>query len=244
MSNLKMFKFESHFVRIEMKDSTPWFCLKDVCDILQILNRSKLRSRMKSEGITKSYISKNNRNYSLLFVNESNLYRVIFQSNKPEAERFQDWVFEEVLPQIRKTGSYGQQQLALTLDKITHYPEIYESIERIAACFTHSDDSAPYHIFRHIHRLLGTPNSGYEKNLGAITTQHHSYLITWLKDLENHTLSMIEKCKNIETEVIARFINPSELLSYVNTDYLPMWLRTTYKTPAKACQVVNNAFMG
>ena len=43
----------------------------------------------------------------MIFVDESNLYRCIFQSRKSEAEKFQDWVTEEVLPEIRKTGSYS-----------------------------------------------------------------------------------------------------------------------------------------
>ncbi|SSX81853.1 Uncharacterized phage-encoded protein [[Actinobacillus] rossii] len=55
---------------------------------------------------------KNNEKTS--FINEPNLYRIIFRSEKPIAKEFQNWVFEEVLPQIRKTGQYSaQQQLAL-----------------------------------------------------------------------------------------------------------------------------------
>lgn len=50
----------------------------------------------------------------MLFVNEGNLYRAIFQSRKPEAERFTDWVTEEVLPSIRKTGGYTAKPMTLT----------------------------------------------------------------------------------------------------------------------------------
>ncbi|HDJ2741175.1 TPA: hypothetical protein PP068_001534 [Salmonella bongori] len=46
------------------------------------------------------------------FVNEPNLYRVIFRSNKPETKQFQDWVFSEVLPTIRKTGRYEKKPAA------------------------------------------------------------------------------------------------------------------------------------
>ncbi|SUU98702.1 BRO-N domain-containing protein [Avibacterium paragallinarum] len=51
----------------------------------------------------------------MVYINEPNLYRLIIKSRKPEAEPFEAWVFEEVLPQIRKTGKYSseQQQLAL-----------------------------------------------------------------------------------------------------------------------------------
>lgn len=44
---------------------------------------------------------------AMTFIDEPNLYRCVFQSRKAEAEKFQDWVFEEVLPTIRRTGGYG-----------------------------------------------------------------------------------------------------------------------------------------
>ena len=63
---------------------------------------------------------------SKIFVDEPNLYRCIFQSRKPEAEKFQDWVTEEVLPEIRKTGSYTSipkslpEALRLYADEVEH----------------------------------------------------------------------------------------------------------------------------
>ena len=50
------------------------------------------------------------RKTKLTFINEPNLYRCIFQSRKKEAEAFQDWVFEEVLPAIRKTGQFSLEE--------------------------------------------------------------------------------------------------------------------------------------
>ncbi len=47
---------------------------------------------------------------SMICVTESGLYRLIFRSNKPEAEKFRRWVFNKVLPTIRKTGSYNLQE--------------------------------------------------------------------------------------------------------------------------------------
>ncbi|WP_334310648.1 Bro-N domain-containing protein [Dolichospermum circinale] len=45
-----------------------------------------------------------------VFINEPGLYQLVMRSNLPSAEKFQDWVFEEVLPSIRKTGSYGAKE--------------------------------------------------------------------------------------------------------------------------------------
>jgi prophage antirepressor-like protein len=99
---------ESHDVRIQVIAGEPWFCLKDVCDILSVAVASPSRFQMDMKGVTKNVIPTDGGRQQLTFVNEPNLYRVIFRSNKPEAKQFQDWVFNDVLPTIRKTGSYQQ----------------------------------------------------------------------------------------------------------------------------------------
>ncbi|QGU87102.1 BRO-N domain-containing protein [Erwinia sorbitola] len=97
---------ESHDVRIQVIDGEPWFCLKDVCEVLDIKNVSQLAAQLDEKGICKTYTPTKGGKQQLVYVNEPNLYRVIFRSNKPEAKQFQDWVFNEVLPAIRKTGRY------------------------------------------------------------------------------------------------------------------------------------------
>ncbi|HGJ5883112.1 BRO family protein [Arsenophonus sp.] len=101
---------ETHNVRIQIISGEPWFCLKDVCEILSIIVASPERFRMDDKGITKHVTPTKGGNQQLVYVNEPNLYRVIFRSNKPEAKQFQDWVFNEVLPSIRKTGRYDHHQ--------------------------------------------------------------------------------------------------------------------------------------
>lgn len=97
---------EEHDVRINVIDGEPWFCLADAASILSIKNVSQLSSQLDEKGISKTYTLTDGGKQQLIFVNEPNLYRVIFRSNKPEAKQFQDWVFNEVLPEIRKTGRY------------------------------------------------------------------------------------------------------------------------------------------
>lgn len=84
----------------------PLFCLADVCKALDISNSRDVKSRLNQKGVVSSDTLTNGGNQKLLYINEPNLYKCIFQSRKADAERFQDWVFEEVLPTIRKTGSY------------------------------------------------------------------------------------------------------------------------------------------
>ncbi|TNG94029.1 hypothetical protein FHQ28_05435 [Pasteurellaceae bacterium USgator11] len=111
------FNFKNLPVRvIADPNSELWFCGTDVCDILGYVNApDALSKHCKEAGIAKRYISHSSGKKSVIFINEPNLYRLIIKSRKPEAEPFEAWVFEEVLPQIRKTGSYSlqPQQLAL-----------------------------------------------------------------------------------------------------------------------------------
>lgn len=108
MNALSIFSFqENHPVRVQVIDGEPWFCLKDVCQILSVTVASPSRFQMDMKGVTKNVIPTDGGTQKLTFVSEPNLYRVIFRSNKTEARRFQDWVFNEVLPAIRKTGEYA-----------------------------------------------------------------------------------------------------------------------------------------
>lgn len=115
MSNSIMsFAFEAQTVRtaINHQDNSIWFCLKDVADILGISNAKQSRFSLDEAGVHKMYVSYESGKKQVTFINEPNLYRVIFRSNKAEAVKFQNWVFDEVLPQIRKTGSYHISQPA------------------------------------------------------------------------------------------------------------------------------------
>ena len=93
-----------------------WFCGTDVCAILGYTNsRKALQDHCKQGGVTKRYTPTKSADQEMTFINEPNLYRLIIKSRKPEAEPFEAWVFEEVLPQIRKTGKYQLQSQQLSL---------------------------------------------------------------------------------------------------------------------------------
>lgn len=95
-------------VRTVEKNGEPWFCLSDVCKILGIGNPSDVKRKLKKDGVDSiEVIDSLGRNQNAYFVNELNLYKVIMRSDKPNAEDFQDWVCGEVLPSIRKKGSYN-----------------------------------------------------------------------------------------------------------------------------------------
>ncbi|MCK3657268.1 hypothetical protein A4G18_00660 [Pasteurellaceae bacterium Pebbles2] len=114
-NQISTFNFKSNPVRIELIQNEPHFGLADVCIALHIENSRRVSADMLDQkGVRKTYTLTKGGKQELTFINEPNLYRIIFKSRKAEAVEFQNWVFEEVLPQIRKTGSYSQaQQLAL-----------------------------------------------------------------------------------------------------------------------------------
>lgn len=113
---LSIFQFQAEqSVRVEFQNNEPLFCLTDVARILEISNANPLRFNMKRDGVHKMYsVDTKGRKNEITYINEPNLYRVIFRSRKAEAVKFQDWIFEEVIPQIRKTGGYqiGQKTTA------------------------------------------------------------------------------------------------------------------------------------
>lgn len=109
MNQLKVFDFEHQNVRTVTKDDKGYFNLNDVCEILDIKNPRDAKTRLRKDGVvTTDIIDSLGRNQNATFVDEGNLYKLIFQSRKDEAEKFQVWVTDEVLPQIRQTGKYEE----------------------------------------------------------------------------------------------------------------------------------------
>ncbi len=93
-------------VRILYEDGKPLFCGADACKALGYKNQSKaLNDHCK--GVTKRYIPTSGGKQQANFLPEGDLYRLITHSKLPSAEKFEHWVFDEVLPAIRKNGMYG-----------------------------------------------------------------------------------------------------------------------------------------
>jgi prophage antirepressor-like protein len=108
-----LFDYRSSQVRVIMRGETPWFVAIDVCQVLGISNHHDAISRLKPTekdwvGISDAI----GRTRPTTIIPEYALYKLAFRSNKPEAEAFTDWVASEVLPAIRKTGTYSIQSPA------------------------------------------------------------------------------------------------------------------------------------
>ena len=94
-------------VRILKEDGNFYFVASDVAKKLGYVNSSKAVNDH-CKGVTKRYTLTKGGNQELNFIPESDVYRLIVHSKLPAAERFEKWVFDEVLPSIRKTGSYNK----------------------------------------------------------------------------------------------------------------------------------------
>lgn len=119
-ANLQVFYNESENVsiRTEVIGGEPWFVAKDVAFALDITWNGKTLANIPNEWkgmrsfLTPSSGDRGGGSQTLTVVNEAGLYKLAFRSNKPEADRFVNWVASDVLPSIRRTGSYtvGQQE--------------------------------------------------------------------------------------------------------------------------------------
>ena len=120
MNELQIFNnAEFGQIRTVTINDEPMFCLADVCKALEISHVTDVKNRLKQDGVgTAEVIDSLGRKQNATFINESNLYKTIFQSRKESAERFTDWVTSEVLPSIRKNGGYIANQENLTPEQI------------------------------------------------------------------------------------------------------------------------------
>ena len=89
-----------------------WFCAKDVCAILEITWSGSTLQNVPEQWVTMLKLNTVTGEKDAIFINISGLFRLIMRSNKPNALEFQNWVCGEVLPEIFRTGSFGQLVLA------------------------------------------------------------------------------------------------------------------------------------
>lgn len=115
MSNIQIFNFQDNSqtpVKILIQNNKEYFLAKNVCDILELTNVSQALSRLeKDDIISNDTTDAIGRVQKMSYVSEAGLYELVFASKKPEAKEFKKWVFNKILPTIRKTGKFEIQQL-------------------------------------------------------------------------------------------------------------------------------------
>lgn len=176
---LAEFIFKGKVVRFVGTQEKPEWVAQDVCECLEIKNTTDALATLKPtmRSLASIETTEGLRNVNTVF--ESGLYKLIFKSRKKVAEEFQDWIFEEVLPEIRRTGSYiGKKPNKVISESIySHKVRVWETRLRhqvpifvsIAMLVFDGDANAMYDILKSIAEKNPNPliiNIPYE----AVTT--------------------------------------------------------------------------
>lgn len=102
-----LLNFQGSEIRMIVKDGEPWWVGKDVCNALGLESYSKQLYDLEEYEKGLYTIPTPGGKQRLICINEPAVYSLIFRSRKPEAKKFKKWIVTEVLPSIRKTGSYS-----------------------------------------------------------------------------------------------------------------------------------------
>ena len=108
--DIQVFNCELGSIRVIIENGEPLFMASDLCKVLEYKNGRDTINRLFSKGVAKYYTPTKGGNQLLSYLTESQMYKLIMRSNAKNAEAFQNWVCNEVLPSIRKTGSYNVTQ--------------------------------------------------------------------------------------------------------------------------------------
>ena len=170
-------------IRTVIVDSEPMFCLADVCKALEITHITDVKNRLKQDGVgTAEVIDNIGRKQNATFINESNLYKTIFQSRKESAERFTEWVTSEVLPSIRKTGSYQkplstQEMMRIQLGMIDDVSDRVTKLENTMNIDYGQQHSLSELISSRVIELVGGKKSNAYREIGrkVFTEINHDY---------------------------------------------------------------------
>lgn len=149
MNNLTIFSSkEFGDIRTVKLNDEPMFCLTGICKALELSQPSKVRERLNEKGVNSIPTLTKGGKQNLLYINESNLYKTIFQSRKESAERFTDWVTSEVLPSIRKHGMYAVDELIANPDlAIQAFTALKEEREKNRLLTAENERMKPKEIF-------------------------------------------------------------------------------------------------
>lgn len=187
MNDLQIFNNEEFGeVRTAVVNDEPMFCLIDICKALEIKNATDVAKRLDDDELTR--LNLGSRAGETNFITESGLYAAILRSDKPNAKKFRKWVTSEVLPTIRKTGSYnkpmttsGQIQLLAQ-----GYTELEQEVNNIKDDVSELKENVPLyscdideiqqHVKRRVVNILGGKQSeAYRDN----SIRHKTFSDIW-----------------------------------------------------------------
>ena len=187
MNDLQIFNNEEFGeVRTAVVNDEPMFCLIDICKALEIKNATDVAKRLDEDELTR--LNLGSRAGETNFITESGLYAVILRSDKPNAKKFRKWVTSEVLPSIRKTGSYGMPkttggQIQLLAQgyteleqKVNDIKDDVSELKENVPLYSCDIDEIQQHVKRRVVNILGGKQSeAYRDNI----IRHKTFSDIW-----------------------------------------------------------------
>ena len=226
----------------------PMFCAADICRALGYTNGPKAIKDHCDEGdITKRYTPTTSGEQLMTYINESGMYALIFGSKLPSAKQFKKWVTSEVLPAIRKTGSYNIQQmnrkeLAMMIIKAEEEKEalMLENKRKNEQL----EEQKPKVVFADA--IVGSQSSCLIGELAKILTQNgyeigRNRLFAWLR--ANHYLGTVGEYYNIPCQKYLE-MGLFELKKNVHSQNGQLVTTITPKVTGKGQQYFINKFLG
>ncbi len=203
MDNIIPLQFENHSIRVVTKHGNPWFVAKDIALVLSYANPQKaVRDHCKHP-----YSVRVNDSFTLyegtVIIPESDIYRLVMRSKLPEAERFADWVMEEVLPSIRKTGSYRADQ-EVPVITVAQMKQITQGFANFSRYFKHFGQRASNRLHRKLKAQFEIPS--WEQ----LPTTELNAVLREIKEMEHMAKGMWEITGGIEITFIANAISKCE----------------------------------
>ncbi len=152
MNNLIEMNYNGNEIRTIDDNGQVWWVLKDVCGVLDISHVKDTVKRLDEDEVGQTEVmDKLGRMQKAYIVNESGLYSVILRSDKPEAKPFRRWITHEVLPELRRTGSYS----LVKKERVkTWYGVPVLTVADIAERMGTARDTARHRIFTHLRNGL------------------------------------------------------------------------------------------
>lgn len=195
-----VYAFSSTDLRVIIINDEPWFVAKDVCNALSIANaKDAVRGLDDDEKDGVGITDPIGRKQTTTVINESGLYALIFKSRKPEAKKFKRWVTHEVLPAIRKTGSYGVsvwQQPDRASYKLRQ--QLSDTIQSVTVGFR--GKGAAYAINERIRNHFGV------RRIEDLTAQQAQDAIFMVKQLHDVTMRWIRAVNKAEKDFIRQVL--------------------------------------
>lgn len=187
MNDLQIFNNEEFGeIRTAVINDEPMFCLIDICKALEIKNATDVAKRLDEDELTR--LNLGSRAGETNFITESGLYAVILRSDKPNAKKFRKWVTSEVLPSIRKTGSYGMPkttggQIQLLAQgyteleqKVNDIKDDVSELKENVPLYSCDIDEIQQHVKRRVVNILGGKQSeAYRDN----SIRHKTFSDIW-----------------------------------------------------------------